>query len=316
MHVRSIRRPSAAEVGRRQTPAASPLRPHYPAGFDRYIEPFIGSGAVFFDLLRTGRLAGTARRARRREPRSDRLLPHAARRHRGGHRALRRSQREHRARGRRLLLRRARPPLQPAARCAGRAAGPTRGRSYTPGAGGDADLPQPHRLQRPVPAESAAARSTCRPGATPNPRICDAAHLRAVAAALSAPGRHDRAAAVRRDAGEAGAGDFVYCDPPYAPLSRTASFANYTADGFTRVRSAAAAAGGHRRLPRAAPRRGVEFERAGDPERLYQRPSAQKAGLRRPARAGAPGDQLAGARHAGPVDELIVTNVRPRRSRP
>ena len=31
---------------------------------------------------------------------------------------------------------------------------------------------------------------------------------------------------------QAGAGHFVYCDPPYAPLSRTAAFAHYTAGGF------------------------------------------------------------------------------------
>lgn len=29
------------------------------------------------------------------------------------------------------------------------------------------------------------------------------------------------------------AGDVVYCDPPYVPLSATASFTNYSADGFT-----------------------------------------------------------------------------------
>ena len=34
------------------------LRKFYPAAFNRYIEPFFGSGAVFFDLHATGRLRG------------------------------------------------------------------------------------------------------------------------------------------------------------------------------------------------------------------------------------------------------------------
>lgn len=34
------------------------LRRCYPARFDRYIDPFVGSGAVFFDLYAAGRLSG------------------------------------------------------------------------------------------------------------------------------------------------------------------------------------------------------------------------------------------------------------------
>ena len=65
------------------------------------------------------------------------------------------------------------------------------------------------------------------------PRICDADNLGRVAAALS-----DLAAAIdyqpyRQVLQSAGRGDFIYFDPPYAPLSATARFTSYTAAGFT-----------------------------------------------------------------------------------
>jgi DNA adenine methylase len=34
------------------------LRRYYPTEFDRYIEPFVGSGAVFFDMHASGHLSG------------------------------------------------------------------------------------------------------------------------------------------------------------------------------------------------------------------------------------------------------------------
>ena len=58
-------------------------------------------------------------------------------------------------------------------------------------------------------------------------------HLRTVAEAFRAPGVTLELSGFEAVLADAGRGDFVYCDPPYAPLSRTASFANYTADGFT-----------------------------------------------------------------------------------
>src|SRR6185436_8367457 len=65
-----------------------------------------------------------------------------------------------------------------------------------------------------------------------NPRICDPEHLRAVAEALGANGVSIERDSFERPLAEAGPGDFVYCDPPYAPLTRTSSFAQYTAAGF------------------------------------------------------------------------------------
>jgi DNA adenine methylase len=63
-----------------------------------------------------------------------------------------------------------------------------------------------------------------------NPKILDADGLRAASAALS------KAEIVRADFADVtrdlGAGDFVYFDPPYVPLSKSASFTAYASSGF------------------------------------------------------------------------------------
>ena len=71
------------------------------------------------------------------------------------------------------------------------------------------------------------------PGRYSNPRICDTGNLWNVAAVLSA--KTISIKQVRYVNGLAGArkGDFVYLDPPYAPLSATAQFTSYTSQGFS-----------------------------------------------------------------------------------
>lgn len=67
-------------------------------------------------------------------------------------------------------------------------------------------------------------------GSYVNPKICDADGLRAAAAALQ--GVELRTADFAEAMDAAHVGDFVYCDPPYVPLSETASFTSYTAADF------------------------------------------------------------------------------------
>src|SRR6185312_13247560 len=112
-----------------------------------------------------------------------------------------------------------------------------------------------------------------------NPRIVDEGHLRQVAAALRTRGVTLVHGSFDGALAEAGQGDFIYCDPPYAPLSRTACFANYTAKGFTlrdqeRLQEAlidAAHRGAHVVLSNSS---------APDVERLYSTGDAKRAQLR------------------------------------
>jgi len=63
-----------------------------------------------------------------------------------------------------------------------------------------------------------------------NPTICDAANLRAVARALKGVVLQDEA--FGRVLKRAKKGDFVYFDPPYAPVSKTSDFTAFSKEGF------------------------------------------------------------------------------------
>jgi DNA adenine methylase len=62
------------------------------------------------------------------------------------------------------------------------------------------------------------------------PAICDEANLRACSAALG--DTEISTSDFERSASRAAAGDFVYFDPPYVPVSRTAAFTAYAPGGF------------------------------------------------------------------------------------
>lgn len=63
------------------------------------------------------------------------------------------------------------------------------------------------------------------------PVICDEENLRACAVALRGARLHQES--FEKVARRARTGDFVYFDPPYEPMSPTASFTSYTTGGFT-----------------------------------------------------------------------------------
>ena len=210
------------------------LREFYPAAFAAYREPFLGSGAVFFDLVNQGRLAGHLAfltdtngdlvgcysRVRAEPEAVIRSLKRLAARYK-------RDPQEH--------YYRVRDKFNPARQAISHGHG-IESRRYTAdlaamlvylnrtGFNGLFRLNSKGLFNVPL-------------GRYSNPRICDTENLRNVAAVLSAKTISikqvqyvDLLAATKAGAKE---GDFVYLDPPYAPLSATAQFTSYTSEGFS-----------------------------------------------------------------------------------
>ncbi|MGE3191090.1 MAG: Dam family site-specific DNA-(adenine-N6)-methyltransferase, partial [Vicinamibacterales bacterium] len=205
------------------------LRRYYPARFGGYHEPFLGSGAVFFDLWNDGRLDGVPVRLTdenadlvgcylRVADATDTVIA-ALRRLAAGH-----------ARGGAAHYYRVRVERFNPARAAWRAAGGGAA-AYDPAlaamflylnrTGYNGLFRQNARGGFNVPA-----------GRYERPRILDEPRLRAIARVLAAPNVQVAEAPFDLVAGHAEPGHFVYFDPPYAPLSPTARFRAYTARGF------------------------------------------------------------------------------------
>lgn len=217
--------------GKRQLLPA--IRRFYPQSFGAYIEPFVGSGAVFFDLAGLQLLDG--RRVVLSDVNPDVVgvfgavrshLPSVVR-------ALEQLAAEH-------------------ARLGADCYYDVRDRRFNPlRASTVAAVRATHRETITYPPQLAAMliylnrtgfnglfRLNSRglfnvpAGRYANPRICDHATLGLASRVLTSTKVELRYESFERVLDRASTGDFVYFDPPYVPLSATSSFTSYTEDGF------------------------------------------------------------------------------------
>jgi DNA adenine methylase len=205
------------------------LRDYYPRTFSRYLEPFLGSGAVFLDLHNAGALDG--REAHLSDINADVI---------GCYRAVRDDVGGVIAELDRLAAQHKKDP--------GRAYYAVRDGRFNP------ERRRVHAAADPVSAYSPALaamliflnrtgfnglfRVNARGdynvpvGRQASPRICDEGNLHAWSELLGRRGVSLRACPFDVALDAARDGDFIYLDPPYAPLSVTSRFTSYTAAGF------------------------------------------------------------------------------------
>jgi DNA adenine methylase len=205
------------------------LRPFYPSTFARYFEPFLGSGAVFLDLYNAGRLDG--RDVCLSDINADIIGCYLAIRDDvdGVIAALRAHERGYTAAG-------------------GAHYYAVRDEAFNP------IRREIHASRQPADAYTAELAAmliflnrtgfnglfrlnakgvfNVPHGRNVNPRICDEDNLRGWSRLLRRRGLRLQASGFETALSGAGRGDFVYLDPPYAPVSGTSRFTSYTASGF------------------------------------------------------------------------------------
>jgi DNA adenine methylase len=283
------------------------LRPFYPPGFNRYFEPFLGSGAVFLDLHNSGLLDGRGvylsdinadiigcYRAVRDDV--DAVIA-----------ALQAHDRGYRAAGGAHFYKVRDRDFNPARIELHASDDPAA--AYTPALAAmliflnRTGFNGLFRL-------NARGGFNVPHGRNTNPRICDEDNLRAWSRLLRRPEVHLDVCGFDVTLERPRRGDFVYLDPPYAPVSGTSRFTAYTAAGFDEVAQT--------RLQRAVLRltaRGASIllsnSAAPQIRALYARDRrALKAGLQTSTVAARRAINSR-ATSRGPVREYLITNVKP-----
>src|SRR3954467_10952174 len=280
------------------------LRRFYPPAFNRYIEPFFGSGAVFFDLHAAGRLRD--REVVLIDANADligcydvvRSQPEAVARELDGLAAAH-------ARGGSTQYYAVRDqqfnPIRERLR------DDHGGIVYTPALA--AMLIYLNRTGfNGLFRVNARGEFNVPVGRYERPRIADPEKLARVAEALSAARLRLQWGSFESVLGIASPGDFVYFDPPYAPVSRTANFTSYTGarfDGRDQQRL--------QRIVIDLSRRGCSVllsnSTADEIAALYEHdPDARAAGLCA-IRVSARRAINSAARKRGPVEEFLITNI-------
>jgi DNA adenine methylase len=280
------------------------LRRFVPPAIRAYHEPFLGSGALFFDLWKTGKLDGN--HCYLADANADLI---------GVYRALAHDADSVIAELRKLSALHAQQGAAAYYQVRDRRFNPQRrarvpgGKSYPPvlaamfiylnrtgynglfrlNSSGDFNVPA---------------------GRYRNPNICDEATLRSVAAVLGAGRVSLEVQSFTEIDGTAAAGDLVYFDPPYAPLSATARFTAYTAGAFSDEDQRTL-----KDIVIGLARRGcsviVSNSTAPSVCALYESREASQAGLRAyriPARRAINSK----ATMRGSVEEFVISNVPPR----
>ncbi len=289
--------------GKRQLLPA--LRPFYPPDFRRYFEPFVGSGAVCLDLLNSGRTAG--REMRLSDINADIIGCYRTIRDRVDEviEALWALDAGHRAGGRTHFYEVRDQQFNPARLRVHADAAPAD--AYTPALA--AMLIYLNRTgYNGLFRVNAKGTFNVPAGRHASVRICDPDNLRRLAAAFGESRVTLEVLPFGAALAAVGPGDFVYLDPPYAPISRTARFTSYTAGGFTVDAQSdlrdqvveLAQRGAHVLLSNSfAPEVGA----------IYGDAAARAAGLRvRTVEARRAINSRASSR--GPVLEYLITNVR------
>ena len=280
------------------------LRRFYPREFGRYVEPFLGSGAVFFDLYNSGRLRGKdvvlidsnadlvgCYEAVRDNPSEvARALDALAAGHAGGAREHYYDVRDNRFNPLRRQLRDANGHIAYSPELAAMFV-------YLNRTGFNGLFRVNSRGEFNVPV-----------GRYEKPKIVDRERLNRVSAALGSKGVQLARRSFEFACDVATRGDFLYFDPPYSPLSATARFTSYTSRPF--------AASDQQQLQEVVVtlvRRGCRVllsnSTSKDIERLYDANDEARAAGLQAHRASARRSVNSHAGRRGPVMEYLITNI-------